>query len=548
MNRLSGEKISYQDALYHYVGALILIPGMIVGLYLMFMNYQSSIDLAEQKVSDTSEVIAHDLSLSITQLRLELEQLESDVVLAKASGKPFEESAAGERLAELVESNPHVSEAVLRAANGVNVAGYPGTSAGLRAPLMDRIAGTLARHPGFSSPAKLFVVDGIKRDWNGQEFDLPLKDRMFFAIPIGTRGEGEGSTPQHVLWVRVDMKRILADVNRPDWANDSRFSLSVRDALLVESQSADDSDDSKITASANLSVQAVRDTASQPIRFSLTESAATFTESAWEFFLNGAFILVAISAVLAVTMKRVSAMLNRPLQQLIDYAKHISNGEFEEAPKEIVFAELEDLRIAMKKMAGTVQQSITQLERFASTDCLTGLMNRRAFDDSGEREFMRAQRGDEDGKTLWLIILDIDFFKRVNDTAGHAVGDLVIQAVADVVGEAGRKSDVVGRLGGEEYGLLLPSATRAGVERIANSILTTVPTLTIEGWTEVGGAVTVSVGCASAAGKANFDELYRIADEALYESKRNGRNRVSFEIEGAANDPTGADLPESDAV
>jgi diguanylate cyclase (GGDEF)-like protein len=184
------------------------------------------------------------------------------------------------------------------------------------------------------------------------------------------------------------------------------------------------------------------------------------------------------------------------LKQLISYSQHISHGEYEEAPKELVFDEFEQLRLAMTNMADKVQKSMEQLEYFASTDFLTGLMNRRSFDDTGEREFERAKRAAVQEKTLWLIILDIDHFKRVNDTAGHAVGDLVIQAVATELLSISRKSDIVGRLGGEEYGILLPEATRSGVERVARQVLERVPELVIDGWTDIGGPVTVSVGCA----------------------------------------------------
>jgi diguanylate cyclase (GGDEF)-like protein len=123
----------------------------------------------------------------------------------------------------------------------------------------------------------------------------------------------------------------------------------------------------------------------------------------------------------------------------------------------------------------------------------------------------------------------------------------VIQAVAAELASISRKSDIVGRLGGEEYGILLPEATRNGVKRVADQILMRVPELVIDGWTEVGGPVTVSIGCACFSGKKDFDELYRIADESLYASKWNGRNRISFEEDAAANDSVSDHAPAAGA-
>lgn len=163
------------------------------------------------------------------------------------------------------------------------------------------------------------------------------------------------------------------------------------------------------------------------------------------------------------------------------------------------------------------------LERLACVDGLTGLNNRRHFLTLIESEWSRFQRY---GRPLALLMIDIDFFKSVNDTFGHDAGDAVLRAVSETMHKSKRSSDIAGRLGGEEFALVLPEATpdraMAAAERYR---------------TLIGGrpviakgrqiSVTVSVGVSLAeAGMAGFDELLKRADVALYEAKNSGRNRV----------------------
>ena len=151
----------------------------------------------------------------------------------------------------------------------------------------------------------------------------------------------------------------------------------------------------------------------------------------------------------------------------------------------------------------------------ARTDPLTGLLNRRALDERLEAELARQDRA---GGPVSLLLVDIDHFKRVNDTKGHAHGDLVLQGVADAMREVARTADVLGRIGGDEFALLLGDSDEAGAWAAANRLLESIR----------GIGVTASVGAATAeaGGAWTVAELLRAADEALYEAKHAGRDRA----------------------
>ena len=171
------------------------------------------------------------------------------------------------------------------------------------------------------------------------------------------------------------------------------------------------------------------------------------------------------------------------------------------------------------------------VERLARIDDLTGLDNRRAFLASAERALERAQRRREN---LALLILDLDFFKRINDTYGHRIGDLVLVEVADVLARSVRAGvDVVGRLGGEEFAILLPSCDEDEAQRAAEGVRAAVEASRVV--TPTGEiSTTVSVGCAAIALEDNVSAALQQADEALYAAKRGGRNRVALRAKGSA--------------
>lgn len=158
-----------------------------------------------------------------------------------------------------------------------------------------------------------------------------------------------------------------------------------------------------------------------------------------------------------------------------------------------------------------------RLKRLASTDMLTGCLNRRAFMDAFDSR-------DADGAGAFLVI-DADHFKQVNDRFGHLGGDAALQAVAAAIRSAVREGDLVARFGGEEFGVYLPGADQAVAGMIAERIVATVngTPFTANGR---HGALAVSVGGAVFGDRVPFEQAYRQADRRLYEAKDAGRNRA----------------------
>jgi diguanylate cyclase (GGDEF)-like protein len=167
-----------------------------------------------------------------------------------------------------------------------------------------------------------------------------------------------------------------------------------------------------------------------------------------------------------------------------------------------------------------------ETQRLATTDPLTGLSNYRHFHDLLNLEVQRARRM---GYPVGLVIMDLDHFKQVNDRHGHPVGDHALADVAQMLRSRLRRTDVLGRLGGEEFGAILPGATLHEVEIVAEKVRSAVEELPPlrGGMTAALTPVTLSVGGASlAADVVDAELLVSCADRALYEAKRNGRNQV----------------------
>jgi diguanylate cyclase (GGDEF)-like protein len=177
------------------------------------------------------------------------------------------------------------------------------------------------------------------------------------------------------------------------------------------------------------------------------------------------------------------------------------------------------------------------VQRQAITDELTGLVNRRRFFDAIETEITRAR---ELGRPLSVVLADLDKFKRVNDRFGHPAGDEVLKEFAHQIRAHSREVDVAGRLGGEEFALLLPETdlegAAAGAERLRRSLSGGSVTLT----TGEKLSITASFGVAQLGAGQSADDLLRRCDLALYRAKAAGRNRVVVEpIEPYGEDSRG---------
>jgi len=182
------------------------------------------------------------------------------------------------------------------------------------------------------------------------------------------------------------------------------------------------------------------------------------------------------------------------------------------------------VQLKLKSLQDELKKANELLKRLTNIDHLTNLFNRRHLAEVLEGEFFRARRNNE---SLSLIIADIDYFKKVNDTFGHQNGDVVLSAVANLIQRQLRAYDSAARYGGEEFVLVIPGTPLAGgvmvAERLRQAVLDFNFPSPMEDLT-----VTLSAGVATYPSPLvdNVDSLFRQADEALYRAKQNGRNRV----------------------
>ncbi|MEZ4417327.1 MAG: diguanylate cyclase [Gemmatimonadota bacterium] len=201
------------------------------------------------------------------------------------------------------------------------------------------------------------------------------------------------------------------------------------------------------------------------------------------------------------------------------------NGEL--LARVLVFRETTDRRrieAGLRLVTESLEEANTELERLANYDTLTGLSSRRHFLHQLEREARRSQRH---GHTFVLMLLDLDHFKQVNDAFGHPTGDAVLIATAQAIRSVIREVDYAGRIGGEEFAVLLPETELEGGEALAERIRAEVEALR---HTDTEGnpfRVTISVGITTwGPGRDLPADLLRAADRALYAAKHSGRNRV----------------------
>jgi diguanylate cyclase len=178
---------------------------------------------------------------------------------------------------------------------------------------------------------------------------------------------------------------------------------------------------------------------------------------------------------------------------------------------------------ALQQQLSAVHALQSQLSEQANRDPLTGLYNRRYLTTTMERELQRCQR---EGQPLSLLLIDLDHFKRINDTYGHTAGDETLRALAQLLNEEARASDVVCRYGGEEFLLLLPGMPQDTALQRAEHCRTRLQDMVLR-FGEFEIRSTLSIGVATYPGHGqSARELIHAADHALYRAKTEGRNRV----------------------
>ncbi len=188
-----------------------------------------------------------------------------------------------------------------------------------------------------------------------------------------------------------------------------------------------------------------------------------------------------------------------------------------------MFYSLNQMRVRSFLAERQLEASIEELKDLSLRDHLTRLFNRRMMNDELDRETAFSRRT---GKPLTIIIIDIDHFKRVNDSLGHSVGDDVLKQCAVRLNESVRVSDRVYRFGGEEFLVLLPDSDIPGAKAVADRLLHCFPDTPFEG---VPWPITISMGIADNTERLIPADLIKLADCRMYMSKKNGRNRYTSE-------------------
>ncbi len=189
-------------------------------------------------------------------------------------------------------------------------------------------------------------------------------------------------------------------------------------------------------------------------------------------------------------------------------------------------ATLEKRLATSTKEVARLREHLEQVRRDAMTDALTNLANRKAFDE----QLLRAcDEAETERHPLSLAVIDIDHFKRFNDTWGHQTGDQVLRYVASVIGRVSKAPRIAARYGGEEFAIIFPTESAALVEAALNTMREEVGTRALRrrSTNDELGAVTISAGLAQRRPGETGSSLLDRADEALYASKRGGRNRVT---------------------
>lgn len=175
----------------------------------------------------------------------------------------------------------------------------------------------------------------------------------------------------------------------------------------------------------------------------------------------------------------------------------------------------------LRREQAKLKKAHAEITRTSRVDPLTGLLNRRAFFDEARARLSICKRH---GLVISMLFMDLDHFKAVNDTWGHEAGDNMLRAFSHMLASMVREEDVLARLGGEEFIVLLPSQDIEGAAALGERVVEECARQAVEGIDRVN---TVSVGAAQRVGAETLQDLLREADNACYLSKRNGRDRVT---------------------
>lgn len=216
-----------------------------------------------------------------------------------------------------------------------------------------------------------------------------------------------------------------------------------------------------------------------------------------------------------------------PMRKRMNYEVELrtTKRQIEEAyqEKDAALVKLQQLHLEIEAKQAELMRINRHLLEISNTDKLTGIPNKRFLQEKLE-EF--SQRFEIEGKCFSFCLIDIDFFKKVNDTFGHPIGDIVLQKLAALIVKSTRSQHIVARYGGEEFAIILPDTGIVESLQIAESLNIAVEDAE---WKETDG-LTISIGVATYSEGDNIEVIVEAADQALYASKQNGRNRATHYI------------------
>lgn len=260
--------------------------------------------------------------------------------------------------------------------------------------------------------------------------------------------------------------------------------------------------------------------------------------------LFGLFLLLA-----AVQLVGLERLVVRPIRTLQQAVRRIAEGHLTTRVPPLSSRELGELSETVNRMAAALQaerdnleravaertrelsEANARLERLAVTDGLTGLFNHRRFHEVLQAELLRAVRHK---RPMGVLMVDVDFFKKVNDSLGHPAGDELLRRLAEVLARDLRQTDLIARYGGEEFAVVLPETTKAEAMQVAERMRSAVEAK-LNGTDQWKQKITVSIGIATFPEDGTSGEgLLEAADQAMYLAKRSGRNRVMSTKGGAA--------------
>ena len=232
-------------------------------------------------------------------------------------------------------------------------------------------------------------------------------------------------------------------------------------------------------------------------------------------------------------LREVAEILNTMSGRVFD-VKQQMEGKVNHANAALIstVGQLQARTAELKERTQELEVALDANKRLATTDSLTGLHNRRYFDERLGNALARLQRSKQ---PISMILFDIDKFKHINDTLGHAAGDAVLENLARLIKARTRASDVFARLGGDEFAFIMENTNLPEAKKLADDLLASV---VAHGFTYESHIIPVTLSI----GIAGFDQaprdaeiIYKVTDDALYDAKRNGRNQVvaySFDANG----------------